>query len=45
MGLLQTIKLKPRTVGLLGCVASAMNCYLLLPAYPVAKAAPKAKTT
>ncbi|KXZ52234.1 hypothetical protein GPECTOR_10g865 [Gonium pectorale] len=33
-GLLQTLPLKPRTVGLLGVVASAMNCYLLLPNYP-----------
>lgn len=49
MGLLNTIKLQPRTVGLLGVVASAMNCYLLLPAYPAAaKPAappPKAKAT
>lgn len=44
MGLLQTIKLKPRTVGLLGVVASAMNCYMLLPALPKAlPAAPKPK--
>jgi len=34
MGLLQVLKLRPRTVGLLGTIASAMNCYLLLPAHP-----------
>ncbi|KAG2500202.1 hypothetical protein HYH03_001782 [Edaphochlamys debaryana] len=42
-GLLQLLPLKPRTVGLLGVVASAMNCYLLLPAYPKPVAAPKLK--
>jgi hypothetical protein len=41
-GLLQTLPLKPRTTGLLGVIASAMNCYMLLPAYP--KPASKAKT-
>ncbi|GIL49947.1 hypothetical protein Vafri_6243 [Volvox africanus] len=41
-GLLQVAPLKPRTVGFLGVVASAMNCYMLLPAYP--KPAPKSKT-
>jgi len=34
-GLLQVAPFKPRTVGLIGCIASAMNCYFLLPAYPV----------
>lgn len=33
-GLLQLLPLKPRTVGFLGVVASAMNCYMLLPSYP-----------
>jgi hypothetical protein len=33
-GLLQLLPFKPRTTGLLGTVASAMNCYMLLPAYP-----------
>mmetsp|Transcript_7954 Transcript_7954/g.21223 ORF Transcript_7954/g.21223 Transcript_7954/m.21223 type:complete len:235 (+) Transcript_7954:101-805(+) len=33
-GLLQYLPLKPRTTGLLGVIASAMNCYMLLPAYP-----------
>lgn len=41
-GLLQTLPLKPRTTGFLGVVASAMNCYFLLPAYP--KQVAKAKT-
>jgi hypothetical protein len=40
MGLLQLAPWKPRTVGALGVVASAMNCYLLLPAMP--KRAPAA---
>lgn len=35
VGLLQVLPFKPRTVGLLGVVASAMNCYMLLPPYPV----------
>jgi hypothetical protein len=34
MGLLQVLPWRPRTVGLLGTIASAMNCYLLLPAHP-----------
>jgi hypothetical protein len=34
VGLLQLLPWKPRTVGLLGTIASAMNCYLLLPAHP-----------
>lgn len=33
-GLLQVLPFKPRTIGFLGVVASAMNCYMLLPAYP-----------
>ena len=32
MGLLQLRPWTPRTVGLLGVVASAMNCYMLFPA-------------
>ena len=43
MGLLQKLPFKPRTVGLLGVVASAMNCYMLLPAYPKKVDAPKPK--
>lgn len=31
MGLLELRPWKPRTVGLLGVIASAMNCYLLWP--------------
>lgn len=42
-GLLQTLPLKPRTVGFLGVAASAMNCYFLMPAYPKLAAPPKAK--
>jgi len=43
-GLLQYLPFKPRTTGLLGVIASAMNCYMLLPAYPRAiKAHPKAQ--
>jgi len=34
MGLLQVVAMRPRTVGLLGTVASAINCYFLLPAFP-----------
>ena len=36
MGLLGLRPWKPRTVGFLGIVASAMNCYMLFPAisYP-----------
>lgn len=41
-GLLQVVALKPRTVGLLGVIASAMNCYFLYPSYP--KLAPPPKT-
>ncbi|KAG2435495.1 hypothetical protein HYH02_011790 [Chlamydomonas schloesseri] len=44
-GLLQLLPLKPRTVGFLGVVASAMNCYMLLPAYPKPVAAAKAKAS
>ena len=43
-GLLQLLPLKPRTTGLLGVAASAMNCYLLLPAYPKLAVADKSKT-
>lgn len=39
VGLLQLRPWKPRFVGLLGVVASAINCYMLLP--PVAKPAAK----
>ncbi|PNH09763.1 Peroxisomal membrane protein 11D [Tetrabaena socialis] len=42
-GLLQLLPLKPRTVGVLGVVASAINCYMLLPAYPKPAPPPKAK--
>lgn len=34
MGLLQLRPWKPRTVGALGVIASAMNCYMLFPAMP-----------
>eukprot|EP00798_Chlamydomonas_sp_ICE-L_P016871 gene16871-23142_t len=34
-GLLQVLPFKPRTLGVLGVVASAMNCYFLMPSYPV----------
>ncbi len=45
VGLLQLLPLKPRTVGALGTLASAINCYTLLPAYPkrAATAAPAGK--
>jgi len=33
-GLLQYLPLKPRTTGLIGSITSAINCYMLLPAYP-----------
>mmetsp|Transcript_14982 Transcript_14982/g.32478 ORF Transcript_14982/g.32478 Transcript_14982/m.32478 type:complete len:241 (+) Transcript_14982:194-916(+) len=42
-GLLQLAPLKPRTVGFLGVVASAMNCYMLYPSYPKLAAPAKAK--
>lgn len=41
VGLLQLLPWKPRTVGLLGSIASAMNCYFLLPPFP--KRAPALK--
>lgn len=34
MGLLQLAPLKPRTVGILGVVTSALNCYMLFPSPP-----------
>ena len=34
MGLLELRPWKPRTVGALGIIASAMNCYMLYPAVP-----------
>lgn len=40
-GLLQLVPWKPRTVGFLGVVASAMNCYLLLPPRPQQSASAK----
>lgn len=45
-GLLQLLPWKPRTVGLLGVIASAMNCYFLMPSLPKRPAgeAGKAKT-
>lgn len=33
-GLLQVLPFKPRTVGALGTIASAINCYMLLPPFP-----------
>lgn len=41
-GLLGVLPFKPRFVGFLGIVASAVNCYMLFPALPKA-AAPPAK--
>jgi hypothetical protein len=38
-GLLQLLPLKPRTIGLIGTMASALNCYMLYPALPKAKKA------
>ena len=38
-GLLGLTNWKPRFVGFLGVVASAINCYLLFPTLPAAKAA------
>lgn len=32
--------MKPRTVGLIGVIASVMNCYMLYPKLPVAALAP-----
>ena len=44
VGLLQLRPWKPRTVGVIGIVASAINCYMLLPALPAkAPAAYKGK--
>lgn len=40
-GLLQVLPFQPRTVGMLGVAASMINCYMLMPSYPVAA---KAKT-
>lgn len=40
-GLLQLLPFKPRTVGALGTLASAINCYMLLP--PMPKRSPAAK--
>lgn len=39
IGLLQLYPFKPRTVGLLGTLASALNCYFLLPPFPKRKPA------
>jgi len=41
IGLLQLLPWKPRTVGLWGTIASALNCYFLLPPFP--KRAPAQK--
>ena len=44
MGLLQLRPWKPRFVGMLGIVASAVNCYMLMPAVvraPAATSKPK----
>lgn len=42
VGLLELRPWKPRTVGILGIVASALNCYMLFPALPTpAKASSK----
>ena len=42
MGLLQLRPWKPRFVGFLGTVASAINCYMLFPALPAPAAKKKA---
>ena len=34
VGLLQLRPMKPRTVGLIGVIASLMNCYMLYPKLP-----------
>ena len=39
-GLLGVLPFKPRFVGFLGIVASAINCYMLFPALPKAVVAP-----
>lgn len=42
VGLLELRPWKPRTVGMLGIIASALNCYMLFPALPApAKASTK----
>jgi len=41
VGLLQLLPWRPRTVGALGTIASAINCYMLLPAYPKRELKPK----
>ena len=43
VGLLQLRPWKPRTVGVIGIVASAINCYMLLPALPARDAPAKGK--
>lgn len=43
-GLLQLLPWKPRTVGFLGVVASAMNCWLLLPSLPKKPVSQKASS-
>lgn len=43
VGLLQLYPFRPRTVGLLGTLASALNCYFLLPPFPQRAAAPAGK--
>jgi hypothetical protein len=42
IGLLQLYPFRPRTVGLLGSLASALNCYFLLPPFPKRAADAKA---
>ena len=39
-GLLQLRPMKPRTVGLIGVIASVMNCYMLYPKLPAPALAP-----
>lgn len=43
VGLLQLFNWKPRTVGFLGVVASAINCYTLFPAVQYITKAPQLK--
>lgn len=43
LGLLEKLPVKPRTVGTFGIIASAINCYMMYPAYPAPDAAAKPK--
>lgn len=44
LGLLEKLPVKPRTVGVLGVIASALNCYMMAgPLYPASPDAAAAK--